>query len=137
MKFFYFINSPKEIKFPCEEIEYIDSKIIEIYDDKINDFKVDLVNFKTFKINKEIFTKLKEKNLPVELNSKDIIEYMKKGKISKIKQFIKALKSYDVPYKFNCRIDNEYDFKKPKEIMLLGEHLGLTQQQVKNSLKRR
>jgi RNase P/RNase MRP subunit p30 len=136
MKFFYFINSSKEIKFPYEEVEYVESKITEIYEDKISDFKFDLINFKTFKINKETFTKLKEKNIPVELNTKDIIEYIKKGKISKVIQFIKALNSYNVPYKFNSRIQNKYDFKTPKEIMLLGEHLGLTQQQVKHSLRR-
>jgi RNase P/RNase MRP subunit p30 len=136
MKFFYFISSSKEIKYPYENVEYIESKIVEIYDDKVSDFRFDLINFKTFKINKEIFTKLKEKNIPVELNSRDIIEYINKGRISKIITFIKALKSYNVPYKFNSRIQNEYDFKTPKEIMFLGEHLGLTQQQVKHSLMR-
>jgi RNase P/RNase MRP subunit p30 len=136
MKFFYFINSSKEKQFPCEGVEYIENKIFDNYDENISDFKFDLINFKTFKINKKIFTKLKEKKIPVELNSKDIIEYIKKGKISKVKQFIMALKSYDVPYKFNCRIENECDFKTPKEIMFLGEHLGLTQQQVKSSLMR-
>lgn len=136
MKFFYFINSHKELKTPCEEVEYIECKLLDFYDGEIKDYKVDMINFKTFKIDKEIFTKLKEKNIPVELNCKDIIEYIKKGKISKIKQFIKALLSYNVPYKFNCRIENKYDFRTPKEIMLLGEHLGLTQQQVKFSLER-
>lgn len=136
MKFFYFINSSKEIKFPYEDVEYIECKIIEIYDNKISDYKFDLINFKSFKINKEIFTKLKEKNIPVELNCKDIIEYIKKGKISKVKQFIRALESYNVPYKFNSRVQNKYEFKTPKEIMILGEHLGLTQQKVKQSLRR-
>jgi RNase P/RNase MRP subunit p30 len=136
MKFFYFTNSSKEIKFPYEGVEYIESKIVETYDNKISDYRFDLINFKTFKINKEIFTKLKEKNIPVELNCKDIIDYIKKGKISKVKQFIRALESYNVPFKFNSRIQNKYEFKSPKEIMILGEHLGLTQQKVKNSLKR-
>jgi RNase P/RNase MRP subunit p30 len=136
MKFFYFTDSSKEIKFPYEGVEYIESKIVETYDNKISDYRFDLINFKTFKINKEIFTKLKEKNIPVELNCKDIIDYIKKGKISKVKQFIRALESYNVPFKFNSRIQNKYEFKSPKEIMILGEHLGLTQQKVKNSLKR-
>lgn len=136
MKFFYFLNSSKEIEFPCEDVEYKTCKIVEIYDDKINDFKCDMINFKNFKISKEVFTKIREKNLFVELNSRDIIEYVNKGKISKVKLFIKALLSYNVPYKFNCRIQNKYDFKNPKELMLLGEYLGLTQQQVKGSLKR-
>ena len=136
MKFFYFINSHKELKIPYEEVGYLDCKIIDFYDDEIKDYKTDLINFKTFKIDKEIFTKLKEKNVSVELNCKDIIENIKKGKISKIRQFIRALLSYNVPYKFNCRIENKYDFRTPKEIMLLGEHLGLTQQQVKCSLER-
>ena len=136
MKFFYFINSHKDLKIPCENIEYLDCKILDVYEGDVKDYKTDLINFKTFKIDKEIFTKLKEKNVPVELNCKDIIESIHKGKISKVKQFIRALLSYNVPYKFNCRIENKYDFRTPKEIMLLGEHLGLTQQQVKCSLER-
>lgn len=136
MKFFYFLNSNEEIEFSEDNVEYKKCKIIEIYDSEIKNYNCDMINFKKFKINKEIFTKMREKKVFAELNSRDIINYINKGQASRVQAFVKALISYNVPYKFNCRVNNKYEFKSPKEIMLLGEHLGLTQQQVKGSLRR-
>lgn len=94
--------------------------------------RFDIFFLSTFSSNIEILRLAKERGSVFEIPIKPLIESVGTARaelISKIRFFLKLCNKYSVSYVITSRAECEYEIKTPRELITIGEILGLEHEQ--------